>query len=83
VIPKPENVKARISETRVPDTVLCFPLLDTMLRTVHLDDQLLTKLGKIHDVTTHRHLTSEVTSPSIKVLQLHPELDLLRGHRLA
>jgi hypothetical protein len=32
----------------VPNTIT---LLDTMLRTVHLNDQLLTELGKVDDVS--------------------------------
>ena len=67
----------------VPNPILGFALFNTMLPPIHLDNQLLTELGEIDDVLTHRNLTAEMKPISVEVLQLNPKLHLLRGHGLS
>jgi hypothetical protein len=83
MIRKAENTKSLFGEMLVANAIMQFALRNTMLRTVHLDDQLLTELGEIDDISAHRNLAAEVKSISIEMPQLNPKFYLLRGHRFS
>ena len=54
-----------------------------MLRTINFDNQLLAEFRKVDNIAVDSNLAAKMMAMPIKVLQLHPQFDLLRGHRLA
>ena len=82
-IPEAQCAKTLRGEMRVALGVMreagCF----TVLTAVDLDDEPMFEADEVENIALERRLSAEVETLGTQPAQMHPQLHLLRGHRLA
>ncbi len=82
-IPETNDAITRRGQNFVARAVDCCLTVSSVAAAVDFDDKSASTAKEIHDLTVDRRLPAEVDADRAPSSQVHPEFDLLRGHRLA